>query len=198
MNTSCRLTLIAVLIAATSLDASVGTAQTVAAGTDNAATRTVQNGVAYITGGVGSDEVAAMRRVASEYSPRMTFLTQGGQFLSDVAVEIVEPSGAFVLNTSTPDPFLYVSLHAGRYQIAAYAAGTRQTRVVRVNARRGTHIEFVLPAPGHQPMPRHSTIRSSTTARTPGAAHAAPLATERSATECTLPDSRTVPSLTVT
>ena len=153
MKTACRLTLIAVLIAATSLGASVGSAQAVATPTDNAATRTVRNGVAYITGGVGSDEAAAMRSIASQYSLRMTFLTQGGQFLSDVAVEIVGPSGASVLNTSTLGPFLYVSLPAGRYQVAAYAAGTKQTRVVLVNARQGTNVEFVFPASAHRAAP---------------------------------------------
>jgi len=134
------------LVAAMSLGATICAAQTAAAGTDTAATRTVQNGVAYITGGVGSDEAAALRSVAGQYSLRMTFLTQGSQFLSDVDVEIVGPSGAAVLNTRTLGPFLYVLLPAGRYQIAAYAAGTRQTRVVLVNARQGTNVQFDFPA----------------------------------------------------
>ncbi|WP_321899336.1 carboxypeptidase regulatory-like domain-containing protein [Paraburkholderia heleia] len=139
------LTLTVALVAATSC-AGLYTAQTAAAGADTAATRTVQNGVAYITGGVGSDEAAALRSVAGQYSLRMTFLTQGGQYLSDVDVEIVGPSGAAVLNTRTLGPFLYVSLPAGRYQIAAYTAGTRQTRVVLVNARQGTNVQFDFPA----------------------------------------------------
>lgn len=141
-----RITLTAALAAATSLGASFCAAQTAASGTETAATRTIQNGVAYITGGVGSDEAAALRAVAGQYSLRMTFLTQGGEFLSDVDVEIVGPSGASVLNTRTLGPFLYVSLPAGRYQIAAYAAGTRQTRAVLVNARQSTNVEFDFPA----------------------------------------------------
>ncbi|MCP3710097.1 carboxypeptidase regulatory-like domain-containing protein [Paraburkholderia sp. CNPSo 3274] len=140
------LTLTVVLVATTSLGASFCEAQTAAAGTDTAATRTVQNGVAYITGGVGSDEAAALRSVAGQYSLRMTFLTRGGEFLSDVDVEIVGPSGAAVLNTRTLGTFLYVSLPAGRYQIAAYAEGTRQTRVVLVNACQGTNVQFDFPA----------------------------------------------------
>lgn len=107
-----------------------------------AATRAVQNGIAYITGGVGSDEADALRSVASQYNLRLTFVSRRGQFLSDVDVEIVGPSGASVLTTRTLGPYLYVALPAGRYQVAAYAAGTKQTRVVVVNARQGTNAQF--------------------------------------------------------
>ncbi|SDD16186.1 hypothetical protein [Paraburkholderia lycopersici] len=141
------------LVVAMGPGASIRAAQTVDAGTVAAATRTVQNGVAYITGGVGSDEAAALRGVAAQYSLRLTFVMQDGQFLSDVDVEIVGPSGASVLKTRTLGPFLYVSLPAGRYQIAAYAAGTRQTRVVLVGARQGANVQFAFPALDHRDAP---------------------------------------------
>jgi hypothetical protein len=143
-------TLTAALVSATSLGANFCAAQSVAAGTDAAATRTVQNGVAYITGGVGTDEASALRSVAGQYSLRLTFVTQGGRYLSDVGVEIVGPSGAAVLNTLTLGPFLYVSLPAGRYQVAAYAQGTKKTRVVLVNARQATNAEFDFPTLVHR------------------------------------------------
>jgi hypothetical protein len=73
---------------------------------------------------------------------RLTFLAQGGQFLSDVDVEIVGPSGASVFRTRTLGPYLYVALPPGRYQVAAYAAGTKQVRVVVVNRRQGTNAQF--------------------------------------------------------
>ena len=140
------LTLAVPLIAAAMLGINFCAAGALAAQTEASATRTVQNGVAYITGGVGSDEAAALRRVAGQYSLRLTFLTHGGQFLSDVDVEIVGPSGAAVLKTRTLGPFLYVSLPTGKYQVTAYAAGTRQTRVLLVNARQGTNAQFEFPA----------------------------------------------------
>ncbi|MEX3916389.1 carboxypeptidase regulatory-like domain-containing protein [Paraburkholderia sp. BR10872] len=150
MKPALGFTLSAALVAAMTLGAGVCSAQTVAAGTDAAATRTVQNGVAYITGGVGSDEAAAIRSVAGQYSLRLTFVTQGGQFLSDVDVEIVGPSGASLLKTRTLGPFLYVSLPTGRYQVAAYAAGAKQTRVVLVNVRQATNVEFDFPVLVHR------------------------------------------------
>lgn len=141
-----EITVTVALVVAATLGPTYCAAQSAPAETETAATRTVQNGVAYITGGVGSDEAAAVRSVAGKYSLRMTFLTQGGQFLSDVDVEIIGPSGASVLKTRTLGPFLYVSLPAGRYQVTAYAAGTRQTRVVLVNARQGANVQFDFPA----------------------------------------------------
>ncbi|WP_321948222.1 carboxypeptidase regulatory-like domain-containing protein [Paraburkholderia sp. J10-1] len=145
MKLACEIIVTVALVAATSPGPNYCAAQSAPAETEAAATRTVQNGVAYITGGVGSDEAAAVRSVAGQYSLRMSFLTQGGQFLSDVDVEIIGPSGASVLKTRTLGPFLYVSLPAGRYQVTAYAAGTRQTRVVLVNARQGTNVQFDFP-----------------------------------------------------
>jgi hypothetical protein len=132
-------------IATTSLIPTVSTAVSsadpVAAGTVTAATRTIQNGVAYITGGVGSDEAAALRSVTNQYSLRLSFVTQRGQFLSDVDVEIVGPSGDSLLKAHTLGPFLYVSLPPGRYQVAA------QMRVVVVNSRQGANVQFAFPSP---------------------------------------------------
>jgi hypothetical protein len=135
------------LIAATSLMPAVCNADAVTTGTVTAATRTIQNGVAYITGGVGSDEADAMRSVANQYSLRLSFVTQRGQYLSDVDVEIVGPSGDSLLKAHTLGPFLYVSLPPGRYQVAAYAQRTRQMRVVVVNARQGANVQFAFPSP---------------------------------------------------
>lgn len=138
------------LIAAAALTPSLCAAYTAGTGTAAAATRTVQNGIAYITGGVGSDEVDALHGVASQYSLRLTFVTQRGRYLSDVDVEIAGPSGASVFKTRTLGPFLYVSLPPGRYQVSAYAGGTKQTRVVTVNARQGTNAQFDFPPPVHR------------------------------------------------
>lgn len=136
------ITLTVALIAATTLGPSFCAADIVASEAGATATRAVQNRIAYITGGVGTDEADALRSVASQYSLRLTFVTRRGQFLSDVDVEIVGPSGASVLRTRTLGPYLYVALPHGRYQVAAYAAGTKQTRVVVVNARQGTNAQF--------------------------------------------------------
>jgi len=143
------LTLTIAMLAATSLSPTLRAADTGSAGTVAAATRSVQNGVAYITGGVGSDEADAVRSVANQYSLRLTFVTSRGHFLSDVDVEIVGPSGASVLETRTLGPYLYVSLPPGRYQVAAHTAHARETRVVLVNASQGTNVQFAFPATAH-------------------------------------------------
>ncbi|MBB3004548.1 hypothetical protein FHX57_006931 [Paraburkholderia tropica] len=133
---------------------SSGAADIADADTNATATRSMQNGMAYITGGVGIDEADALRSVAHQYSLRLTFLAQGGQFLSDVDVEIVGPSGAAVFRTRTLGPYLYVALPPGRYQVAAYAAGTKQVRVVVVNRRQGTNVQFAfVPAVRHAVAP---------------------------------------------
>jgi hypothetical protein len=91
-----------------------------------------QNGVSYITGGVGEDEVQAFRAVAPQYNLRMTFAAKTGSYLSDIDVTITSAAGQKVLSVRTEGPFLFVSLPAGRYQIRAQMRQITETRQIRV------------------------------------------------------------------
>ncbi|MFM0515413.1 carboxypeptidase-like regulatory domain-containing protein [Paraburkholderia sp. RL17-373-BIF-A] len=101
-----------------------------------------QNGVSYITGGVGQDEVQAFRAAAPGYNLRMTFAAKTGSYLSDVDVTITSGAGRPVLTVRTEGPFLFVRLPAGRYQIVAQRRHITETRRVQVPARGGAELRF--------------------------------------------------------
>ncbi|ORC49899.1 hypothetical protein B2G74_18525 [Burkholderia sp. A27] len=101
-----------------------------------------QNGVSYITGGVGEDEVQAFRAVAPKYNLRMTFASKTGSYLSDVDVTITSGAGRSVLKVRTEGPFLFVQLPAGRYQIDARMLHVTEARKIQIPARGGTDLRF--------------------------------------------------------
>jgi hypothetical protein len=109
------------------------------------ATPVTQNGVAYITGGVGQDEAEAIRAVSRQYSLRITFVIKSGQYLSDVAVEIVGASGTPDLNIRTQGPFLFVSLPSGIYQVSAHAGRASETRVISIAQTKDLSVQFNIP-----------------------------------------------------
>ncbi|AXF12638.1 hypothetical protein CUJ91_32060 (plasmid) [Paraburkholderia graminis] len=101
-----------------------------------------QNGVSFITGGVGEDEVAAFRSAAHRYNLRMTLASKAGSYLSDVDVTITSKSGRLVLAVRTEGPFLFVALPAGAYQIAAKADHVAQTRKIVVPSSGANELRF--------------------------------------------------------
>ena len=101
-----------------------------------------QNGVTYVTGGVGQDEVQAFRAAAPGYNLRMTFASRTGSYLSDVDVTIHSGAGRPVLVVRTAGPFLLVRLPAGSYQIKAKIRHITENRKVDVPARGGIDVRF--------------------------------------------------------
>lgn len=88
--------------------------------------------VTYLSGGVGEDEVQAMRAAAPQYPLRITFAQAGGAYLADVRVRIERTDGTVVLSTTTTGPFLYVNVPPGTYRIRARYEGAEQTRNVTI------------------------------------------------------------------
>lgn len=93
-------------------------------------------GVSYMSGGVGEDERAAMRAVASDYNVALVFAdTASGAYLADVAVDIRNASGATMLKAVSEGPWLYARLPVGRYKVSARVGGTVLARTVAVGAK---------------------------------------------------------------
>jgi hypothetical protein len=109
-----------------------------------------QNGISYITGGVGEDEVQAFRAAAANYNLRMTFASKTGSYLSDIDVTISSGAGRLVLTVRTEGPFLFVQLPAGHYQIRAQTRHIMETRKIQVPARGGAQLRFYWEDPDRQ------------------------------------------------
>jgi len=102
-----------------------------------AATMPVQTAgdIRYVSGGIGSDEVAAIKEQAGEFSLVLEFAERAGKrerYIADVNVDISGARGAPVLNVRTDGPFLLVDLPAGSYKVSATYKGITQSRIIQV------------------------------------------------------------------
>jgi hypothetical protein len=95
-----------------------------------------QNGVAYLTGGVGEDEAKAFEQAAPRFPLALEFADRAGkrnEFIADVDVKVIDGHGKTVLSTKTDGPFLLARVPSGRYSVAATYEGKTLKRTVRVH-----------------------------------------------------------------
>lgn len=94
-----------------------------------------QNGIEYVTGGIGSPEAAAMKALASQYPLSLTFAkrSQGHEvFVASVAVKILDAAEATVLEVQSDGPYLLARLAPGTYTVAATYRAKPMTRRVTI------------------------------------------------------------------
>lgn len=103
-----------------------------------------QNGIAYVSGGIGEDEVAAMKKMAAQYSLRVMVAGQGGEYLSDVDVTIASAAGKQVFSARTDGPILLVRLPAGRYRVSATSGQASAAHAVVVPAHGTAQLDLHL------------------------------------------------------
>ena len=113
--------------------------------TPDAPTVMTQNGIRYVSGGVGEEEAAVMQKLASNYSLRVMVAGKSGHYLSDVDVSVASAAGKSVFSARTDGPFLLVALPAGHYRVTAASGHATQTRAVVVpthgTARLDMHLD---------------------------------------------------------
>jgi hypothetical protein len=102
-------------------------------------------GIDYVTGGVGEDEAAALRAVASRYSMRARFTSSSGEFLSGVKVLLSQVNGAVVFVATTDGPYLYAQIPPGHYRISAVSNGVERARDINVPSRGGVSVALTWP-----------------------------------------------------
>jgi len=106
-------------------------------------------GVTYLSGGVGSDQSAALKDVMRKYPLALEFAgksDQGNEYLADIPVHITDMNGATVLNATAHGPFMLASLPDGRYKVSASYEGKTQQHVVDVTSSGHARTLFLWPA----------------------------------------------------
>ncbi|WP_206953982.1 carboxypeptidase regulatory-like domain-containing protein [Trinickia acidisoli] len=98
--------------------------------------------VAYVSGGVGSDESAALKSAAHQWPLAMRFTGPGSDYLADVHVRIVGPHDADVLKADSRGPYMLVKLPPGHYTVHARYKDDDQTREVNVAKTPGARADF--------------------------------------------------------
>ena len=94
-----------------------------------------QNGVSYVTGGIGDAGQARTKMLGKDMSLALVFAkAKGGNYVADIDVQVTDKSGKKVLAVKSSDPMLYVQLPPGSYKVTASAAGKSIERNVDVPA----------------------------------------------------------------
>ena len=100
-----------------------------------------QNGIAYLSGGIGQDESQAIKQSAG-YNLHMAFSEGSGQYVVGVDVDIRSSKGQPVLSLQQVGPLLYADLPAGSYRVDASYMGMRQQRNVQLGRNGSRSLNF--------------------------------------------------------
>ena len=96
----------------------------------------------YLNGGIGKDEIDAMRQVAKDYPLRMTIAQGANNEFTMADVSILDTSGNPVFELPNAGPLLYVALPEGRYTVIARNQGVTKTQRVTLKATSGSDVVF--------------------------------------------------------
>lgn len=107
--------------------------------------------VEYVTGGIGSDESAALKAAAARWPLALEFGVQTAptaQYASDVKVVVHRggSSGAAVLEATAGGPMLLARLAPGAYTVEATFRGRTQHKAVTVGPGGTARATFLWPA----------------------------------------------------
>lgn len=122
-----------------------------AAGADSGALPPVQHSgdISYISGGIGQDEIDAMKAVTAQYALQMTFFSHAGSgkdtYNAPAELTILKADGSPVLDLKPDGPLLLVDLPAGRYRVTASNGGWSKTSPVEIG--RGAHKRLIFQMP---------------------------------------------------
>src|SRR5262249_51842776 len=113
--------------------ASLGTASLATVLTPSQIESKTENGIPYMSGGIGKAELEALRVLGQGDDLKLVFATREGNYLSDVAVVIKDSNGNHVLAAVAEGPWFYTNLPAGKYLISAAFQGATRQQTVHVN-----------------------------------------------------------------
>ena len=103
------------------------------------------NGVTYMCGGVGDNEVATMKRSARDYDMMLTFATKRGEYLADVNVDIKDAKGKPLMHARCDGPIMLVDFpQGGTYRVHAETGGYSLDKTARVSSKQNRTASVVM------------------------------------------------------
>jgi hypothetical protein len=104
--------------------------------------RQEQNGITYLSGGVGEDEAKAIQQTTG-YNLHMTFATgPENKYIPDVDVVIQKAQGQPVLTLTQAGPLVYVQLPPGKYTVVATRNGEERSVTAVVGSGAANNLVF--------------------------------------------------------
>jgi hypothetical protein len=123
-------------------------------------------GITYVEGGVGQDEVEAMRSVVKGYNLVMLFATEGtGQFLADVDVTVTDRKKNIVLEAKSVGPCLFAKMPNGTYTVQAVRPGKSFTRNVTITGAKRQELNLYWPNTDKDEPPERTAERIAEAAK---------------------------------
>lgn len=105
-----------------------------------------RNQVAFLSGGVGDREQAAIREQLDDYKLAVTLVRPDGAYLAHVHLVIEDANGEELVETTTRGPVFLADLPAGKYTIRADLPGHQmEKRVVDVPEEGNVRMYVALP-----------------------------------------------------
>lgn len=108
---------------------------------------TAADGRRYVTGGIGSEEVATLQGQAAAYSLQLITAARGGAYLAGTHVRIVGPGNNVVLDTTLDGPWLLIDLPGGRYTVRARHSGDTVERGLTITPGKPQRVVLHFNAP---------------------------------------------------
>ena len=110
----------------------------------------VQGSVAYVSGGIGADEAATLRRGRGGVSAHARVCRperrSTDEYVADARVEIRDRQGRAVLSTIADGPLFLVRLPSGTYAVEVAWNGAVKRKTVAVTTGKRLHVVFEFPA----------------------------------------------------
>ena len=101
-------------------------------------------GISYITGGVGDEELAYLKSQEPNFNVRVLIKAKSGDYLSELAVRILDSKKAEILRVESAGPFLYTKLPAGAYSIETKSVnGVVKTSKFTVPSKGNREVQIV-------------------------------------------------------
>ncbi|MCY0387515.1 carboxypeptidase regulatory-like domain-containing protein [Robbsia sp. Bb-Pol-6] len=101
-----------------------------------------QGDVQFLSGGVGLDESKAIKAAAAKWPLSLEFIGGSRDYVSDVALVIVDDKGSKILETSSQGPYMLVRLKPGTYTVQASYSGHEQKKQVKVAGNGHAKLRF--------------------------------------------------------
>lgn len=115
-----------------------------------------QNGISYLSGGIGDSGQKQMREQRGNYNLLLTFAAkQTGAYLADVQVDIMDASGKQLLSVPNTGPMFFAKLQPGTYRINATAEGKTFKRSVKLDKAPKAMVLHWATDPQEDPAPQH-------------------------------------------
>jgi len=76
-----------------------------------------EGGISYITGGVGDEELAAIKEQEANFNTRLLIRAKNGEYMGGVDVRFFDSNNVEILHVENSGPYLYANLPLGVYNV---------------------------------------------------------------------------------